>query len=116
MSDGEYWSALACVAGSRHARSNRGANRAPNTTHTGPLRLRRQIDHALQWGFDVSIASLTVDVGDTVTWTWVPETLGAVDHDIVSGTRAGGFDGNFRSALQSSNSGSFTHTFACNGR
>ena len=101
--NGQYWSELACTNTS-----------ATDTSATSPGRIRRQV-HSVPWGFNVSSASITVAAGDTVTWTWTAETIGSVDHDLVSGTRTTGHDGHFRTALQSSESGTFTHTFNCNG-
>lgn len=50
-------------------------------------------------------ASLTVKVGDTVTWTWQ-----GGNHDVVSGPNCTA-DGTFKSALQSAMGTTFTHTF-----
>ena len=65
--------------------------------------------HNLPWGFGAQM-SLTITLGDTVRWTW---NLDGDSHDVVSGTRATGHDGIFRSPYQSS--GSFSHTFNSNG-
>jgi plastocyanin len=50
-------------------------------------------------------ASLTVKVGDTVTWTWAGGT-----HDVVSGANCAS-DGAWSSTLQSTSGSKFTHTF-----
>ncbi len=53
--------------------------------------------------------SLTVKVGDTVTWTWA----GGV-HDVVSGPGCKS-DGAWKSTLQSTAGATFTHTFDAAG-
>ena len=50
-------------------------------------------------------ASLTVKVGDTVTWTWA-----GGNHDVVSGANCTS-DGSWKSSLQSAAGSTFTHTF-----
>ena len=51
-------------------------------------------------------ASITVKVGDTVTWTWA-----GGNHDVVSGANCTNDNVFTRSALQSTNGATFTHTF-----
>jgi plastocyanin len=50
-------------------------------------------------------AKLTVNVGDTVTWTWA-----GGNHDVVSGANCVS-DGAWSSSLQSKVGATFTHTF-----
>ncbi len=51
-------------------------------------------------------ASLSVKIGDTVTWTWA-----GGNHDVVSGANCTDDKVFTRSALQSANGATFTHTF-----
>ena len=51
-------------------------------------------------------ASLSVKIGDTVTWTWA-----GGNHDVVSGANCSDDKVFTRSALQSANGATFTHTF-----
>ncbi len=50
--------------------------------------------------------SITVKVGETVTWTWA-----GGNHDVVSGANCTDDKLFTRSALQSANGATFTHTF-----
>ena len=51
-------------------------------------------------------ASISVKVGDTVTWTWA-----GGNHDVVSGANCTDDKVFTRSTLQSANGATFTHTF-----
>lgn len=64
--------------------------------------------HYVSWGLDVSEASLTITVGDTVVWQW--DQGGS--HNLVSGTRDSPTT-DFGSGYNTS--GSFTHTFLSTG-
>eukprot|EP00928_Gymnodinium_smaydae_P036423 TRINITY_DN25464_c0_g1_i1.p1 TRINITY_DN25464_c0_g1~~TRINITY_DN25464_c0_g1_i1.p1 ORF type:complete len:222 (-),score=4.58 TRINITY_DN25464_c0_g1_i1:301-885(-) len=87
--------------------AHRPATRHHYQTRSDPTSALR--DHRISWGFDVSQASITVYVGDSVTWVW--DQYGW--HNIVSGLRTNptsDFVASFRSA------GTFTHTFSVPGQ